>query len=386
MKFLSKIILSAVCLATFLMACDKADVVQSYKSGTAPVLSSSANTVAVPASDSDNLAVKFTWTYPVYATDSSTVKYILQIDSTTGFSNPVSFTVSGALSDTLSGRQINNLLLNTYGLKIGVPYNFNARIISSYANNNDQKISNTIPLSLTAYKIPPKVTPPAAGQLFIIGDATASANYNQPVAVPSQQFDQIDSVTYGGVFYLNAGGHYDFLPVNGSWSQKYTVPDNSLSGLSGGGSFQFYDVGVGGGQDMPAPATSGWYVIIVDFQAGKFTVTPFNTSGDAFTGDLFIIGDATSWGWNQPVPTPSQQFTQVNSALYTLTIPLVAGGGYLLLPTNGSYNKFAVNDNTVPWSGGSFGSELGQNFPAPPTSGTYTITVNLATLMFSVKQ
>ena len=387
MKFLNKIILSAVSVAVFLASCDKAAVVPTYKSGNTPILSSSANSIAPTATDSSSSVIQFSWTNPGYATDSSTVKYIIEIDSSGGnFSNATSYTVSGALSDTLTGQQINSVLLS-YGYKFNTPYNMDVRLVSSYANNNDQKISNTVTVAMQAYVIPPKVAPPTTGQLYIIGDATAGGSatgWNQPVPVPSQQFDQIDSVTYVGVFYLNSGGSYLLLPQNGSFSQKYAVPDATVSGISGGGSFQYY---TSGGSNIPAPAATGWYTILVNFQTGMFTVTPYT---GVLPTNLYIIGDATANGWNDAGgPGGLPQLTQLNSVVFTITMPLIAGGsGYLLLPTdvgdNSDFNnKYSVN--TATFSGGQFGFDLPNNFPPPPANGTYTITVNFGTGLFTVQ-
>jgi len=58
--------------------------------------------------------------------------------------------------------------------------------------------------------------------------------------------------------------------VNGDWSQKFAVADNSVSGLSAGGSFGYY---TSGGANFPGPATSGTYKITADFLSYTFWVT-----------------------------------------------------------------------------------------------------------------
>ena len=51
------------------------------------------------------------------------------------------------------------------------------------------------------------------------------------------------------------------------------------------------------------------------------------------TGHLYLVGNATpggdASGWNNPVPVPSQEFTQINPTLYEITIPLIGGKEYL---------------------------------------------------------
>ncbi len=47
------------------------------------------------------------------------------------------------------------------------------------------------------------------------------------------------------------------------------MADKTVAGLSAGGDFKF-----DAKDNFPGPAASGTYKIVVDFQRGKFTVTP----------------------------------------------------------------------------------------------------------------
>jgi hypothetical protein len=178
------------------------------------VLSADANSFAPAPSDSDNVALTFSWTNPQYATDSSTVKYIIQVDSSgKDFSNAQSRTVTGALSSAFTAKEFNNMLL-ALGFNFGITYSVDVRLISSYANNNDQKISNLLTIQVTPYVVPAKVLPPQMGTLFLVGSASAGS-WGNPVPLPAQQFTKIDSLTYQGTFYLKGGNEYLMLPVNG---------------------------------------------------------------------------------------------------------------------------------------------------------------------------
>lgn len=106
-------------------------------------------------------------------------------------------------------------------------------------------------------------------------------------------------------------------------------------------------------------------------------------------GDLFLVGDATAGGWANPVPTPTQRFTQINAWTYEITVPLVAGKEYLMLPKNGDWgNKYAVADKTVSGlkNGGDFDANKNDNFPGPSESGNYKITVDFKLGTFLVKK
>lgn len=374
-----KLLLAACLLFTAFLACTK-EANTFYANGNAPVLKSSVKTIAPSPSDSLSNVVSFAWTNPKYATDSSIVKYTLQIDSSgRNFSKAVNFVVKGALADTFTAKQINTIALG-FGFSFGVTYNMDVRMVSSYANNNEQLMSNTITLQVTPYKIPPKIAPPASGTLFLVGDAT-QGGWNNPVPLPSQQFEQIDSVDYGGVFNLNGGKQYLILPVNGDWTNKYSVADNSASGLNAGGSF-----GYNLKDNFPGPGNSGWYKILLNFQTGVFTVTPYT---QVLPDSLYMVGDATPGGWNNPVPVPSQKFTRLNSVQFQLNLSLTGGKQYLFLPVNGSWShKFSVSDNSVPGlaAGGAFGYDQSSNFPGPATSGTYKISVDFLNYQFKVSQ
>ena len=281
----SKLLFIAAILLTAFMACKK-ESASYFANGKAPVLKSSVTTIAPTPSDSLSKVITFSWTNPKYATDSASEKYVIQIDSSgRNFAQAVSFTVHGALLDSFTAKQINTVAIG-FGFAFGITYSMDVRLISSYPNNNEQFISNTITLKVTPYVVPPKVLPPSSKTLFLVGSATAGG-WNNPVPALTQQFTMIDTLTYQGDFYLGAGGAYDILPVNGSWSVKYNVASAAVNGLSAGGDFQY---STGSGQDIPGPSASGIYHIKIDFQAGIFTVTP-----KAVYSLVYVPGDYEGW-------------------------------------------------------------------------------------------
>ncbi|HEY5463963.1 MAG TPA: SusE domain-containing protein [Hanamia sp.] len=360
-----------------------------YPNGNAVTLKASTTTVSPSPSDSASTVLTLNWTNPKYATDSANQKFTIEMDSSgRNFSHEVTFVVNGALSDSLTAKQLNNALLG-WGFAFNTPYPVDIRVTSSYANNNEQYQSNVITVQMTPYKIPPKI--PVPDSLYIIGGATPGG-WGQPVPVPTQQMTQLDSVTFGVIIYLSTGnGGYDLLPVNGSWDNKYNVADASVQGAGVSGSFQ---ASTGSGNDIPAPATAGYYTLIFNFQTGIYSVSSYTGSltlaGDAIPANLYIIGGATLNGWNQPVPVPSQQFIQLSNAEFQITTPLSVGnGGFDLLPVNGSWDeKYNLKDASVPGAGvkGTFQYAVsgGSDFPAPSAAGTYLIDVNFITGIYTV--
>ena len=484
MKNIYKLLFAAILLTAF-AACKKIDNLPSYANGLAPVLTSSATNITPAPSDSNKVVVTFSWSNPKYATDSSTQKFILEIDSSgRNFSKEITSTVSGTPGISFTGQQLNNILA-AFGFAPGQTFSFDIRVTSSYGNNNDQLKSNVITVKITSYLVPITLVPsstnalvllvsnatntaisfnwnsspyganniinyalqidtaggnftnpqvkqlgtnytsgftvnelnsiaiaagviggstknvqfrvvsylgnyttlmvisnvvtisvttftPIPPTLYIVGDATAGG-WSNPVPLPSQQFTRLDAVSYGIVVNLTAGKSYVFLPLNGDWGHKY-------GGTSATGGTLLAD-GAVPGSNTPAPATTGNYQIVVNFQTGTYTVTPFTTT---IPPNLYIVGDATAGGWNNPVPVPSQQFTRIDASTYGIVTTLTAGGSYLFLPLNGDWtHKYGGSSAT----GGTLladGAVPGSNTPAPSTSGLYQILVNFQTGTYTV--
>jgi hypothetical protein len=266
------ILLSLFTLA--LVSCKKDEHKIYFEGGTAPVLSSSVSgSIPLSFANKDQEAIKLTWTNPNYqfttGLSSQDVSYTIEIDTTgANFTNPKRQTlvVSKDLGISFTQGQFNDYLLNQLVLKPGVAHNVEIRVKSSLTGGNAAMSSNVLKFSVTPYAIPPKVAPPASGQLFIVGDATAGG-WNNPVPVPSQQFTQLSTTLYEITVPLTGGKSYLFLPVNGDWSAKYGgMGANNTNNVDGD------DFKPGGG-DLKAPAASGNYKIQVDFQRGKFTLT-----------------------------------------------------------------------------------------------------------------
>jgi hypothetical protein len=257
-----------------LFSCTKKENKIYFEGGTTPVLSASkTGTIALAFATKDQEAVKLSWTNPDYkfttGTSSQTVSYQIEIDTTgANFTNPNKkiLAVGSEVSLSLSQNDLNDYLLNQLQLVPGMAHNIELRVKSFLPNNNALLASNVLKYTVTPYAIPPKITPPASGKLFIVGSAT-NGDWNNPVPVPSQEFTKVSPTFFTITLPLKGGNFYLFLPVNGDWSVKYGALGGNGSNNPNGDDFRQ------GGGDMVAPAASGTYKIEVDFQRGKFTVT-----------------------------------------------------------------------------------------------------------------
>lgn len=378
MKNFIKSLFAILFIAFTISSCDKKNDLVTSANGNASVLTSSTASLAPTPADSNNLALSFNWTSPNYAQDANNYKYILQIDTAgRNFAKATTKTFSGAFKTSFTAKELNTIALN-YGFAFNVAYGMEARIISSYGNNNEQYVSNVVKFQYTPYKVPPKVALPTTSKLFLVGSAS-QGGWNNPVPAPTQEFARLDETTFAGVFNLNGGSQYLVLPANGDWSNKFSIGNGNQPAAAG-------DFGFNLDNNFNGPATNGWYIIKLDFQTGKYSVTPYTGT---LPNNLFIVGSATQGGWNNPVPVPSQQLTRLNSSEFKITsLAMIGSSEYLLLPVNGDWShKYALQDNSLPGisAGGDFGYDLGANFKGPSTSGNYTISVNFVTGKFKVQ-
>ncbi|MEO6669893.1 MAG: SusE domain-containing protein [Ferruginibacter sp.] len=174
-NFLKLLFASVVCTVVY-TSCKKLDKPTVSGNGSEVVLSSSSSSLTPSAADSNNVVVSFTWTNPGYATDTANYKYVLEIDSAgRQFTKEATKTVYGSNSTTLTGRELNNILLN-YGFTLGVPYELEVRLSSSYGNNNEKYVSNTLRISVTPFNDPSALTSSVSSVVLSLPDAALDAN------------------------------------------------------------------------------------------------------------------------------------------------------------------------------------------------------------------
>ncbi|HLK30258.1 MAG TPA: SusE domain-containing protein [Puia sp.] len=328
---------------------------------------SSTDPLVLKVSDATSNAISFGWTPSPYG--SGTISYALQMDTVGGnFANPQTFQYGTSLKSTLITNDLNTAAINA-GVIGGTSKDVEFRIVSYQGTSytNALVYSNVAKINLTTYvPVPPN--------LYIVGDATPGGWAN-PVPVPSQQFTKLDAVSFSITIGLTAGKSYLFLPLNGDWGHKY-------GGASATGGTLLTDNAVPG-SNTPAPATTGVYQIVVNFQTNTYTVTQIPVPAN-----LYIVGDATPGGWANPVPTPTQQFTPIDAVSYGIVVNLTAGKSYLFLPLNGDWgHKYGGASDGTATGGGALladGAVPGSNTPAPAASGLYLIVVNFATNSYTV--
>jgi hypothetical protein len=122
----------------------------------------------------------------------------------------------------------------------------------------------------------------------------------------------------------------------------------------------------------------------------NYTVTPYATppAVPELPTALWITGSSTADGWmtaGQLSSIAGQQMTEVTPTLWTITMPMIAGQQFLLVPANNWNNKYATSDGNETGTGGTFAFNASNNFIGPTKAGTYTVTFNFQTGTFTIK-
>jgi len=268
-------------------SCKKDQSMEYFNGGTAPVISSSVTgTIPLSYANGSQNAITFSWTNPNYmftsGVNSQDVSYLMEIDTLgANFTNPnrLTQTISKDLGVTFTQSAFNAILLNQMFLLPGLKHTLQVRITSSISSVTATNIaSNVLQFSATPYQIPPAVTPPSTGTLFIVGGDPLLGGWSN--SVPSkQQFTKVSTTEYYVIVPLSGGDptqssdQYSVTSQNGTWNGQFGVLNANLkSQYSLGGSFNANGVN-GVGTNFPGPVAAGTYKIDLDFQHGIYTVT-----------------------------------------------------------------------------------------------------------------
>ena len=267
MKKIAQLLSVAILLTTVLGSCNKDQAKVVFNAGTAPVITSSVmGNIPLAYASAANEALNLSWSNPNYqlntGVSSYDVSYQLEIDTTgSNFSNPGKkvIAINKDLSASIKQSEFNDYMLNQLQLAPSISHNMEIRVKSFLIGGTGTLYSNVLKLTATPYSIPPKIAPPASGELYITGDAVPSSWTNSPPA--AQKFTKVSATNYVlSNIPLVGGKSYIFLSNFGSWDYKYSIAVKNDPAAVFGGDFQWQ------GNDIMAPPVSGNYKIEVDFQ------------------------------------------------------------------------------------------------------------------------
>ena len=379
MKNILKLFMLMVGTVSIFSACNKVDNLNKqealpvYQLGVSPVLTSSTTTVAPTLSDSSNAIINFSWTNPKYSNDSSTTKYILEIDSSgKNFANENTKTVFGVLSTSLTGRDLNAIMLNL-GFKLGVVQSIDVRLISSYNNNNERYMSNQLKITVTPFPDPAVLTTANTAVTVTLPNASSPSNTfswaaafkGYPGAVTYTL--QYDSATKNFVAPIE-------IPVGTS---LYTLALNQSemnatalnSGIPGGNT---------GKVEYRIKAVTALGAISYS-NVVNVTITSYVPILRVYLPGGYQAATGNGSDWDPP--TAPELIRDLRAGVFNKMYYI-----YIYLPANAEF-KITIGRSWAVNYGGAGGvlSGSGGNLSVA-TAGYYRISVNIATLQYNITQ
>lgn len=380
MKNISKIVLAALTLVGFFAACSKVDNLHKldplpiYQSGVSPVLTSSTNTVTAALADTTITVISFAWTNPKYANDSSTTKYVLELDTTGGtFANPASKTINGKLTTNFTGREFNAILLG-FGFKTGVTKGVDVRVISSYANNNERYVSNVVKLTAKPYVDSSKLT---GSQTSVICNLSTAADLALNFSWTRSYTGFSGAITYVLQYDSTGKGFANpqvisVDPANPFFRALTQSELNSITqsvGVQAGGTGKL-------DYRIKASTALGTVVYSNTFSVTAQTYIPilrFYMPG----GYQSSTGNGNDWD----PPTAPELIRDVRSSVLNKMYYM-----YIYLPSGQEFKFTQGRDWAINYGG--TGGNLSQNGAnlSVPVSGFYRVSINIATMKYDIRE
>ncbi len=216
---------------------------------------------------------------------------------------------SGAVSRRFNNGELNNILVDELGMKIGEPADVSITLLGEIQTKNLSAKSNTVTVKVT-----PAATGAAYAELWVVGSATPNGwnidNPNKMVPDPTHPFQfKFNEV-------LNAG-EFKIPTSTGNWGTDFFMPLVNHQPLSS----TDVKLTLGGNPDNKWEITNpGPYKILLNISAAPF----IHIKAFAPYPKVWMVGDATPAGWNIENPT-SMVATPGNPYEFTYTGPMSAG-------------------------------------------------------------
>ena len=367
MKYLLKLSLFTFMLAAVLSSCDKVGNLPFYTNGSAAVLQASATTVAPTIADTGKTVLTYTWSDPKYTVDTSLVKSILELDTTgRNFAKEVTYTIPTKLSKGLTGRELNNILVG-FGFKVGTAGKLDARVTTSYSNNNEQYKSNVITISVTPFKDSSALT--SKNSSVVCGLATSTQVGN--VFNWSPSFKGVSGVVYTLEYDLVGQNFASPLSISVGtdiYTKSLTQAEVNNTAISSG---------IAGG----ASGNVEYRIKAVTAQGAKVYSNVVNVNITSYAVALYVVGGSSPAGW-----TPSAAIAMIPDPRFPGTFFCYAnltnaGYGIKFLSENTSWSsptQIIYGDANSNGTSGTITSTGGGNNVIVPSDGVYRITVDLA--------
>ncbi|MEO9022289.1 MAG: SusE domain-containing protein [Ginsengibacter sp.] len=363
MKKIVNIILPCLLVLLAIGSCNKVKDLPHYPNGSAPTLAVSPSDITLSATGNEAGVMSFSWGDPKFATDTSNYKFLVELaPSGTNFSKFATFNAGSAKSWSITGSQLNNLLVS-WGIKFDSAGTIDTRVVASYANNNDQQISNTVKVTARPYAVAFTLSSSSAGPFAptiqtkdnVLATATwTKADYGSSLATYT-----IQSAKAG----TNFASVNEIMVGSDVYKQDITALQLNTMAQSAG-----IDIGVSGKVDAriksvingtnqvsystPVTFTVTPQNMIVylwvpgDYQGWSPGVAPFLASTDGINYQGFVDVPAGGTGQFKFTNAPDWDHTAYGGTGTTIS----PSGGNLVWPALGTHYMVSVNISTMTWS------------------------------------
>ncbi|SDC85374.1 SusE domain-containing protein [Niabella drilacis] len=365
---MKKHILIFLLLAMAFVACNKEKALPYYQPGEAVTLNSSTTSVVLSAANADQKVMVLSWTDPRLAVDTANYKFVVEIaPNGTHFAKPFSYTVNGGQYGIgVPGADLNNMLI-AWGAGYGAATDLEIRVKSSYANNNDLKISNVLNVKVSAYAVPFTLNASAAGPL------------TPTVATKDHIFTVLswNAPDYGSskasyiIQYALAGTNFaapkeiviaaDSVRRSLTGLEVYQMAANSGIALNTTGAVEMRVKAVVGGTGQVSyssvqtlkisPVEMTLYMYIAgDFQGWDPAAAPKIASSDGVNYEGYAWVPAGGNGEFKMTSQADWNGTNYGGSSTATGGVLDPAGGSLKWPALGAYYRLKVNMNTKAWT------------------------------------
>ncbi len=145
--------IAVIAIVASTLSCQDIELAPQFEaSGAQVTIAASVESVSIPASDSLENVITFTWNDPEFSVGLEKSKFTLRTAASgTDFVDFQSMEFSGVLEGTLLGKELNGMALR-FGGEIGQPIILDAVVVASHLNNNETIKSNVISITVTPYE------------------------------------------------------------------------------------------------------------------------------------------------------------------------------------------------------------------------------------------
>ncbi len=357
-----------------LLSCkkDETKVVLAYFTPAQILTPAAGSKYILKEANKDSLLFTYTWKAATYnLTDILKPTYTLEMDTAGGdFTAPKMLSNTQDYSYSINVSTMNDLILGTYKGIGGSLATFQFRVKASFTETNPatNNVSEVISVDITPYSAEVIVPP-----IYMLGDATSVAWDNSKAL----EMTHLEAGKFVIVAPLTSPGKFiKFIANLKAWAPQWGT---DAAGTSDNGNLVYRPTeSVPDPPGIPGPVADGDYRIMADTANLLYEVT-------ITASNLFLVGNATTAGWNNTNAIP---FIKVSPGIFTLTTKLNAGEMKFLEAPGSRASQWGTD-----FSGNSaFGKMVyraDESAPEPvkiqsPGNGTYTISINLATLEYKI--